>query len=48
MKMRLCVLLVVLCGTISNVFGYDFKYGDLYYKITSDNTVEVTPSKEKA
>ena len=42
MKKRLCVLLVVLCGTISNVFGYDFRYGDLYYKITNNNTVEVT------
>ena len=46
MKMRLCVLLVVLCGTISNVFGYDFKYGDLYYNITSNNAVEVTISTE--
>ena len=46
MKKRLCVLLVVLCGTISNVFGYDFKYGDLYYQITSSNTVEVTTSTE--
>lgn len=46
MKMRLCVLLVVLCGTISNVLGYDFQSGDLYYDITSNNAVEVTISTE--
>ena len=48
MKKRLCVLLVVLCGTISNVFGYyDFKYGDLYYYIDRPNIVEVTSPKDK-
>lgn len=45
MKMRLFVLLMVLSCTISNVFGYDFKVGDLYYNITSDSTVEVTNYK---
>ena len=43
MKTKLFSLLMALCA-ISNLFAYDFKYGDLYYKITSssDRTVEVT------
>ena len=43
MKTKLFSLLVALCA-ISNLFAYDFKYGDLYYNITSssDKTVEVT------
>ena len=44
--MRLFVLLMVLCGTVSNVFGYDFKVGDLYYVIQGNNTVRVTSSKD--
>ena len=32
--------------TAINLMAYDFKYGDLYYNITSDSTVEVTGTGE--
>ena len=43
MRTKLISLLVALCAA-SNLFAYDFKYGDLYYNITDDtnHTVEVT------
>ena len=41
MKTKLFCLGLLLLATIS-LSAYDFKYGDLYYNITSDSTVEVT------
>lgn len=43
MKTKLFSLLVALCAA-SNLFAYDFQYGDLCYNITSssDKIVEVT------
>ncbi len=40
MKTRILSLIVALFSTIT-LYAYDFQYGDLYYNITSDNTVEV-------
>ena len=40
MKTRILSLVVALFATIT-LNAYDFQYGDLYYNITSDNTVEV-------
>ena len=45
MKTKLFSLLVALCAA-SDLFAYDFKYGDLYYNILNDNEVEVTYEKE--
>ena len=39
------LLLAVLC-TAATTHAYDFQSGDLYYNITSDNTVEVTYQNE--
>ena len=41
MKTKLFSLFVALCATM-NVFADSFKFGDLYYNITSDSTAEVT------
>ena len=40
MKTKLFSLLVAL-SAISNLFAYNFKYGDLYYSTTSNSTVSV-------
>ena len=40
MKTRILSLVVALFATIT-LYAYDFQYGDLYYNITSDSTVEV-------
>ena len=39
---RLSILLLSLLCTAAIAFAYDFQSGDLYYNITSENTVEVT------
>ena len=44
MKRTIILLLSALC-TAATAFAYDFKSGDLYYNITSENTVEVTYQK---
>ena len=44
MRTRFCLLFVALIATMS-VFAYDFEYGDLYYDIKEDGTVEVTYQK---
>ena len=41
MQKAIMLLLAALC-TAATSLAYDFKSGDLYYKITSDTTVEVT------
>ena len=41
MKKAIMLLLATLC-TAATALAYDFQSGDLYYNITSDNTVEVT------
>ena len=41
------LLLAVLC-TAATTLAYDFQSGDLYYNITSDNTVEVTYQEYKS
>ncbi len=41
MKPRLFCLWLLLLAAVG-LSAYDFKYGDLYYNITSDSTVEVT------
>ena len=41
MKKTIMLLLAALCTAVTT-FAYDFQSGDLYYNITSDNTVEVT------
>ena len=41
MKPRLFCLWLLLSAAVGS-FAYDFQYGDLYYNITSDSTVEVT------
>ena len=41
MKPRLFCLWLLLSAAVG-LFAYDFQYGDLYYNITSDSTVEVT------
>ena len=41
MKKAIMLLLAALC-TAATTLAYDFKSGDLYYNITSGNTVEVT------
>ena len=41
------LLLTALCTAVTT-FAYDFQSGDLYYNITSDNTVEVTYQKYKS
>ena len=40
MKTRILSLVVALFATIT-LYAYDFQYGDLYYNITSESTVEV-------
>ncbi len=44
MKTRILSLIVALFATIT-LYAYDFQYGDLYYNITSDSTVEVVEDK---
>ena len=39
---RLSILLLSVLCTAATTFAYDFQSGDLYYNITSENTVEVT------
>ena len=45
MKTKLFFLSLFLLAAI-NLMAYDFKYGDLYYNITSDSTAEVTSGIE--
>ena len=45
MKPRLFCLWLLLSAAVG-LFAYDFQYGDLYYNITSDSTVEVAPQSK--
>ena len=42
LKGRLGGVLFALLATTTSLWAYDFQFGDLYYYITSDTTVEVT------
>ena len=41
MKKRIFIFLLALLPAMG-LYAYDFQYGDLYYNITSESTVEVT------
>ena len=41
MKKRIFIFLLALLPAMG-LYAYDFQYGDLYYDITSESTVEVT------